>query len=303
MAGRPLRRERALAAMNNPLTGWEDTSGMTASTARQILVPLVKPGARETFEHGYRNVPVPIAFALRPRSWRGSLAERYVEQNLDTAGGRAAQPNRVRQYGGEERILRGLAEHAVDVALANKLNSLLIVMPIGERPKIPLLDPMGLGKRGSTDRLSPFTVFVVLHRLGDRMSAELEDFTSDVPRDAEALRLHKERRRAESELLTSLAAASGDQNEAEDLAETVIYSRGVDTTAGRMGVAGVDYMSDLFAKYLLTGKVAYDPVNPPPIYPGEAKFRQELARIALPLFQRYVHILNSRIPRVVYDGG
>ena len=69
MAGRPLRRARVLTAMNNPLTGWEDTSGMTAGTAVQMLVPLVKPGARETFEHGYRNVPVPIALALRPPSW------------------------------------------------------------------------------------------------------------------------------------------------------------------------------------------------------------------------------------------
>ena len=176
-------------------------------------------------------------------------------------------------------------------------------MPIGERPKIPLLDPRGLGKRGSIDRLSPFTVFVVLHRLGDRMSAEMQDFTSDAPKDAQALRLHKELLRAEHELLTSLVAASGEQDDAENIAEKEIYSRGVDTAAGRLGVAGIDYMSDLFAKYLLTGKVAYDPVNPPPIYPGEAKFRQTVARVALPLFQRYVHILNSRIPRVVYDGG
>ncbi len=69
-----------------------------------------------------------------------------------------------------------------------------------------------------------------------------------------------------------------------------------------MGVAGRDYMSELFAKYLLTGKVAYDALNPLPIYTGEAEFRRTVARIALPLFQRYVHILNSSLPRVVYDG-
>jgi hypothetical protein len=290
---------RARFIKKNPLTGWEDTSGMTAGTARQILVPLVKPGARETFEHGYRNVPVPIAIALRPRTWRGARAESIMDQNLDTPEGRASQPGRVKQYGGEERILQAVAEHAVDVALAKKLNSLLIVMPIGERPKVRL---PGF-ERGSTERLSPFTMFVVLHRIGDKLAADLEHFEStDAREDAEAVRLFRALRKAESELKTSLMAAGHGPDEVEDIVEKKIYSRGVGTAAGRMGVAGLDYMSDLFAKYLLTGTIAYDPVNPPPVYPGEEKYRQEIARIALPLFKRYVHVLNSGIPRVVYDG-
>lgn len=284
MAGRPLRRERALTAMNNPLTGWEDTSGMTASTARQILVPLVKPGARETFEHGYRNVPVPIAVALRPHAW-------------ESEG----------EFAGEDRTRQGMAERAEDLALANKLNSLLIVMPIDERFPAGSLFNRPTGKRGSVNRISPFTVFVILHRLGDKLKNQQFDRISNVlPRDPEALRLLMELQRAENDLGDSLYAFEDEELRAdirpvEDLAETVIYSRGVDTAAGRLGAAGQDYMSDLFAKYLLTGKVAYDPVNPPPIYPGEAKFRQTVARIALPLFQRYVHILNSSIPRVIYD--
>ena len=278
MAGRPLRRERALAAMNNPLTGWEDTSGMTASTARQILVPLVKPGARETFEHGYRNVPVPIALALRPWAWgREGLNDKLSRQALD--------------------------DRAVDDALANKLNSLVIVMPIDERFPAGSLFNSPTGKRGSVNRTSPFTMFVVLHRLGDRLKNQQFDRISNVlPRDPEALRLLKELQRAENELVERLIVGEDEAGiDAEDLAQNVIYSRGVDTAAGRLGAAGQDYMSDLFAKYLLTGKVAYDPVNPPPIYPGEAEFRETVARIALPLFQRYVHILNSSIPRVIYD--
>ena len=286
MAGRPLRRARVLTAINNPLTGWEDTSGMTAGTAVQMLVPLVKPGARETFEHGYRNVPVPIALALRPPSW-------YRNMTWLT----------------DEHSRLGRAERDKDVALANKLNSLLIVIPITDRIAAESRFTRAAGKRGSVNRLSPFTMFVVLHRLGDRLKNDQFDRISNVlPRDPEALRLLMELQRAENDLYDSLYAFEDEELRAvtrpvEDLAETVIYSRGVDTAAGRLGAAGGDYMSDLFAKYLLTGKVAYDPVNPPPIYPGEAKFRQTVARVALPLFQRYVHILNSRIPRVVYDGG
>ena len=283
MAGRPLRRARALTAMNNPLTGWEDTSGMTAGTALQMLVPLVKPGARETFEHGYRNVPVPIAVALRPYAWGSNGV-----------------------FAGEDRARQGMAERAEDLALANKLNSLLIVMPIDERNAAGKIYRAS-GKRGSVNRISPFTVFVILHRLGDKLKNQQFDRISNVlPRDPEALRLLMELQRAENDLYDSLYAFEDEELRAvtrpvEDLAETVIYSRGVDTAAGRLGAAGGDYMSDLFAKYLLTGKVAYDPVNPPPIYPGEAKFRQTVARVALPLFQRYVHILNSSIPRVIYD--
>ena len=283
MAGRPLRRARVLTAMNNPLTGWEDTSGMTAGTAVQMLVPLVKPGARETFEHGYRNVPVPIALALRPPSW-------YRNMTWLT----------------DEHSRMGLAERDKDVALANKLNSLLIVMPIDERNAAGKIYRAS-GKRGSVNRISPFTLFVILHRLGDRLKTDQFDRISNVlPRDPEALRLLTELQRAENDLYDSLYAFEDEELRAsirpvEDLAETVIYSRGVDTAAGRLGAAGQDYMSDLFAKYLLTGKVAYDPVNPPPIYPGEAKFRQTVARVALPLFQRYVHILNSSIPRVIYE--
>ena len=279
MAGRPLRRARALTAMNNPLTGWEDTSGMTAGTALQMLVPLVKPGARETFEHGYRNVPVPIAVALRPYAWGSNGV-----------------------FAGEDRARQGMAERAEDLALANKLNSLLIVMPIDERNAAGKIYRAS-GKRGSVNRISPFTLFVILHRLGDRLATDQFDRISNVlPRDPEALRLLMELQRAENDLRDSLIVGEDEAGiDAEDLAEKVIYSRGVDTAAGRLGAAGQDYMSDLFAKYLLTGKVAYDPVNPPPIYPGEAKFRQTVARVALPLFQRYVHILNSSIPRVIYD--
>ena len=280
MAGRPLRRARVLTAMNNPLTGWEDTSGMTAGTAVQMLVPLVKPGARETFEHGYRNVPVPIALALRPPSW-------YRNMTWLT----------------DEHSRMGLAERDKDVALANKLNSLLIVIPITDRIAAESRFTGAAGKRGSVNRISPFTVFMILHRLGDRLKTDQFDRISTVfHRDPEALRLLTELQRAENDLRDSLIVGEDEAGiDAEDLAEKVIYSRGVGTAAGRLGVAGQDYMSDLFAKYLLTGQVAYDPVNPLPEYPGEAEFRRTVARIALPLFQRYVHILNSSIPRVIYD--
>jgi hypothetical protein len=44
-----------------------------------------------------------------------------------------------------------------------------------------------------------------------------------------------------------------------------LYSSGVDTLAGRNGwfTSWQEATSDLWAKYLLTGKIAYDPEAPP----------------------------------------
>jgi hypothetical protein len=76
-------------------------------------------------------------------------------------------------------------------------------------------------------------------------------------------------------------------------------SRGVDTAAGKMGVISTDYLSDLWAKWLLTGKVAYSATNPPPESGQESEFRNMLADYAPKIFEHWVHDLLKSIPRVI----
>jgi hypothetical protein len=272
MAGRPLRRMRN-ALWNNPLTGWENTSDMTPAKAEMPFVVMLKPNARDTFLHEYRNTALPIAIALRPT-----------------------------------------ARHAGDtyshLALAKKLNSLLVVVRVRERSEYS--EPVG--KRGEIDRISPYTPFVVLHRVGDQLrnQAKLRKAVGPggVSLDNEVYALVTELDNAEHLLYARLAGLTPEQykalhpwDEARKALFRVqweIFSRGVDTAAGRMGVIADDYMSDLFAKYVLTGKVAYDPVNPLPSYAGEAEFRQTVARIAPKLLQGYVRSITRAIPAVIY---
>lgn len=82
-------------------------------------------------------------------------------------------------------------------------------------------------------------------------------------------------------------------------------SRGVDTAAGRMGVIHNDYLSDLWAKWLLTGRLAYSATNPPPdenLYeddPGaEARVRNMVAEYAPQIFRSWYEYLMENKPMV-----
>ena len=246
MAGRPLRRLRNALRLN-PLVGWEDTSGRTSRDAFEPQVPLLQKGAKERYAEVYNKVGLPISVLLK----KGRTEDR------DTSG-----------------------EGAWDLAVAT--SSILLVIPISERDRGPLYREAGQ-QRGSSDRVAPFTPFMLLHRLAD---ASIES-------------------RGVRPLLAPFFVAyenayarTGMRNRpAPERAR--FLSRGVDTAAGRMGVLTEDFVSDLFAKYLLTGRIAYSPNVPPSESEKEQEYREILAHTLPRMFKVWEEALRDSVPSIV----
>jgi hypothetical protein len=271
---------------------------MTPALSEPVKIPLVKPGARETFVQSFRNVPVPIAIAIRPPDWKGQEGMRLL----------AYRDMRV-LHPAEQRALK---DYEDDFALAKKLNSLVLVTEAWRRGGENFSAFLANQKR-ERDKVSPYTPFVMLHRLGDilrdvstRGSSSFDGVFQDL-NDAENelhYRVADQFRSAKARERRHVAGGASKQldDESNFVQDVVaeIFSRGVDTAAGRMGTIGSDYMSDLFAKYLLTGEIAYSPTNPPPTYDGEVEFRQKVADIAPVLFQTYVQMIKQKTPGVLY---
>ena len=155
------------------------------------------------------------------------------------------------------------------------------------------------------------TPFVLLHRLGDelltphRMNNEVRQ---DNPAAYYAL---KGSMREVDDLIWDIDSAENDWVDelrrqeragwargAEYTDEKDYLSRGVDTAAGRMGVISTDYLSDLWAKWLLTGRVAYSTTNPPPESVQESNFRNMLADYAPQIFKLWYEYLMKNKPLV-----
>lgn len=276
----------------NPLVGWEDTSGLQPSTIFTPMVSVVKPDAKTKFEQVYTKVDLPIALAIRPPGWRGEEAT-TLDPSLKSPYGRELQARHVELLGGEAVVLQMLKEHELDKKLAEKLNCILLVLQTGLRqppPEKGSRDELAQ-RRGESSRVSPYTPFVVLHRLGDVIMDRLR-FEKARPKRATSSRLSAAKRIRE---IRSASSALWDSTD-----DIKVFSRGVDTAAGRMGVIGSDYLSDLFAKYLITGKVAYDPENPPPQSAEEEFFRRTVAMNAPALFAEIVEYLKESVPAVIY---
>jgi hypothetical protein len=157
-------------------------------------------------------------------------------------------------------------------------------------------------RRGSFYRISPYTPFVLLHRFGDEVidvflrhreykRPPVEAWMKELLDSTKALRAHSEILDAQEDIRARYV---------EIETGLKVFGRGVDTAAGRMGVIGGDYLSDLFAKYLLTGKLAYDPENPPPQSAEEEIFRRAVAKNAPVLFAEIVKKLKKSVPTVIY---
>ena len=284
MAGRPLRRLRE-AAMMNPLVGWEDLSGLTARQALEPDVPLVAAGAKAKYAEVYTRVGLPLAVVLHPPQ----------------TGGKSAAEER------EERAER----RSLDMRLAEKHNAIVLSTRLRKRKDSRHYSQPGQ-QRGSPDRTSPMTPFVLLHRLGDelltphRMNNEVRQ---DNPAAYYAL---KGSMREVDDLIWDIDSAENDwvdelrRQERAGLKQKPGYtdekdylSRGVDTAAGRMGVISTDYLSDLWAKWLLTGRVAYSTTNPPPESVQESTFRKLVAEHAPKIFQHWHRYLLAKIPTVI----
>jgi len=239
MAGRPLRRLRNMLRLN-PLVGWEDLSGMSPAKAWEPLAALVKPGAEAKYAEVYNRVGLPLAVVLHPR------------------------------------LVATRAQQVESTQIAKRLNAIVLSVTVGERARKPYYATPHQ-RRGSVFRISPYTPFVLLHRLGDMMADE-------AGRPRPGLLAVKEMK---EELNDAQQEWGGN------------LSRGVDTAAGRMGVISEDYLSDLWAKWLLTGRVAYSATTPPPESAEEANFRNMVAEYAPQIFRIWYDYLDRNRPMVI----
>jgi hypothetical protein len=148
-------------------------------------------------------------------------------------------------------------------ALARKHNA--VVICVCEKGRYSAASPFyqqASEQRGEPTRIAPFTPFVLLHRLGDKLQTGWHGSSAI----QEALMLAGVLWNDTAILLTGRPpttpekiAQRAEMLRAGPTLENMIA--GVDTAAGRMGVLQdtSQMVSDLFAKYLLTGKIAYSP--------------------------------------------
>lgn len=281
MAGRPQRRLRE-AAISNPLVGWEDMSGLTARQVFEPLAVLMTPGAKAKYEEVYTRVGLPLAVMVHPvfagpRSFR-------------TGEGATEEDDRVREAQDAESARR----KALGLKLAKRLDAVVLALTAREKTSVPYYTT-GLGRRGSTLRVSPMTPFQLLHRLGDVLR--------DTEPDAAAAELVDKLRAAQDpwHKLVHYDAFKRDPKGQFWLSpEAVSYSsRGVDTVAGRMGIIGNDYLSDLWAKWLLTGRVAYSATEPEPESLEEQTARNLIAKHAPQIFKLWYEYLMQNRPLVI----
>jgi hypothetical protein len=239
----------------NPLVGWEDTSGRTSRDALEPHVPLVQKGAEGRYAEVYNTVNLPIAVVLRPPDWFNGAP-----------------------FGTPPTTDKERREEAMDIAVADKLSAILLVILVGKRGSSPFYAQKKQA-RGQRRRETPFTPFTLLHRLADESQPSYvwTDEMADMSNGYQDARYET-------------------MGVSENLA---ILSRGVDTAAGRMGVLA-DVESDLFAKYLLTGRIAYSPTDPPSESGAERKYRALFAKALPPLFQAWERSLREKAPLVFY---
>lgn len=278
-------RTPRLNPRRNPLVGWEDTSGLVPARALEPKMVLVKPGAEQAYALKFAAVKLPIAVAIRPPGWGYDKKHRRVNEH-----------------------------HARDQALAEALDAVLLVVVMHERKVGEKFYQLSGQVRGSSERSSLFTPFQLLHKLGDSLRTDSGSalFSPRLPGGMHWLREPKDPRLAEAGLMFSrLDSAARDRHQYPDgmsdsetsALEARRLSRGVDTAAGRMGVIGADYMSDLFAKWLLTGRVAYSATDPAPQSEEERTFRTMVADYAPKIFNIFLKYLQETAPSVTDVSG
>ena len=156
------------------------------------------------------------------------------------------------------------------------------------------------------------TPFVLLHRLGDELQTLYRlnnTVRGDNPAAYYAL---KGSMREVDDLIWDIDSAENDwvdelrRQERAGLKQKPGYtdekdylSRGVDTAAGRMGVISTDYLSDLWAKWLWTGRVAYSATEPAPESLEEQTARNLIARHAPQIFKLWYEYLMQNRPLVI----
>ena len=246
---------KATRLHGNPLVGWE-TNKIRPSEVHSIYHILTGPRSEEYYEKAFRNVPFDIRVVVYRRSAR--------KMN------RVEQEQQEEQEDGQEyemwSYLATAARDAKQVVLLLKLD-------------VPM--DAYVGTKYTPDKVARFTPFMLLHRLfdevydrltnkGHELAARLRlvSFTvlgsSLPPGTPETLKIKRE----DEELwFPYYPSAPGSWVSLSAPAPWVrLASLGVDTAAGRNLAcsSGGQALADLFAKYCLTGKVAFDPYVLPP---------------------------------------
>ena len=258
MAGRPLRRLRNALRLN-PLVGWEDLSGMSSREAIEPRAPRLNPlmSYQQRSKPSIADMDAYYRTLFRPAS-EASYKEAFARVPLDTHvlfGNYNDLPD---QY----RLLYSFQNRPV-VALVVSTNTRTGALPSG--------------KPGDPDRVTSFTPFTLLHRLGDNVRSGA--WVQSVVRygdDDDADRADEDAYQSGKDLLKltrSLQSAYGGNvvgvPQQRDLTGRRVFeddllrkiNAGVDTAAGRLNALGAvsETWSDLFAKFLLTGRFAFDP--------------------------------------------
>lgn len=215
---------------SNPLVGWKSNE-VRPSNVHSIYHILLGPRAEEYYENAFRNVPFDVHVVL--------LLPGQMEAR-------------------EKEVRAAVAANQIVLAVHLDMHA-----------------DFDAGKKYERDRFARFTPFVLLHRLFD----EVYNTTLF------------EEKRALAKRFTDMGSnvfwgrysgwgspAEHDVSEDDlnvwfpghphnsDKAWMRCASLGVDTAAGRNGAClnGEQALADLFAKYCLTGKVAFDPYLLPP---------------------------------------
>jgi hypothetical protein len=150
-----------------------------------------------------------------------------------------------------------------------------------------------LQKQGSSFRTTPFTPFALLHRLGDAILDKWWD-TNNKPMFYAFDKTQRDYHEAANQMWERACDARNPAG--MERARSLLYNEhkmaGINTAAGRL-YAFDDWdqaMCDLFAKYLITGKIAYNP--PESLYPFVNKYYAEIAGHLPELIQKMVSYLR-----------
>jgi hypothetical protein len=128
--------------------------------------------------------------------------------------------------------LCGLDPREIELVAARTRKTVIVAFPDSAPPHLRSKP------KGDALHISPFTPFTLLHRLGDELGDKLRETKL-------------------TDLMYVLTLARTGTTEAPG----TLLSAGVDTETGRRSlfVDVGNVRADLFAKYLLTGKIAFDP--------------------------------------------